>query len=47
MLKSPEAVQKQLSDAVSTIGSYDFPSKWPGLIDQMIEKFSSGHSKNK
>ncbi|KAK6622529.1 hypothetical protein RUM44_002341 [Polyplax serrata] len=42
MLKSPELVQKQLSDAVSTIGSYDFPWKWPGLIDQMIEKFSSG-----
>lgn len=42
MLKSPESVQKQLSDAVSTIGSHDFPWKWPGLIDQMIEKFSSG-----
>ena len=42
MLKSPELIQKQLSDAVSTIGSYDFPQKWPGLIEQMISKFSSG-----
>lgn len=42
MLKSPEAVQKQLTHAVSTIGGYDFPWKWPGLIDQMIEKFASG-----
>lgn len=42
MLRSPESIQKQLSDAVSTIGSHDFPWKWPGLIDQMIAKFASG-----
>ncbi|KAJ4428958.1 Exportin-2 [Periplaneta americana] len=42
MLHSPEAIQKQLSDAVSVIGRYDFPNKWPDLISQMVEKFASG-----
>ncbi|XP_045455694.1 exportin-2 [Melitaea cinxia] len=42
MLKSPEAIQRQLSDAVSIIGKHDFPEKWPGLINEMVEKFASG-----
>ncbi|XP_055703907.1 exportin-2 [Phlebotomus papatasi] len=42
MLKSPTATQKQLSDAVSIIGKYDFPDKWPQLIDEMVEKFATG-----
>lgn len=42
MLKSPTAIQKQLSDAVSIIGKYDFPKKWPQLMDEMIEKFETG-----
>ncbi|XP_063217026.1 exportin-2 [Bacillus rossius redtenbacheri] len=42
MLHSPEAVQKQLSDAVSIIGRHDFPAKWPNLISQMVEKFGTG-----
>lgn len=42
MLKSPTALQKQLSDAVSIIGKYDFPKKWPQLIDEMVEKFTTG-----
>lgn len=42
MLKSPAALQKQLSDAVSIIGKYDFPKKWPQLIDEMVEKFATG-----
>lgn len=42
MLHSPESIQKQLSDAVSIIGKYDFPNKWPELIDQMVEKFNTG-----
>lgn len=42
MLHSPEAIQKQLSDAVSIIGRYDFPNKWPNLLSQMIEKFATG-----
>lgn len=42
MLKSSPAIQKQLSDAVSIIGKYDFPENWPQLIDEMVEKFASG-----
>lgn len=42
MLKAPSSIQKQLSDAVSIIGKHDFPKKWPQLIDEMVEKFSTG-----
>ncbi|CAL1529016.1 unnamed protein product [Lymnaea stagnalis] len=42
MLKSPEQVQKQLSDAISIIGREDFPKKWPGLLSEMISKFETG-----
>lgn len=42
MLVSPEAILKQLSDAVSIIGKSDFPEKWPNLISDMVEKFASG-----
>ena len=42
MVMSPEAIQKQLSDAVSIIGRYDFPAKWPNLISQMVDKFGTG-----
>lgn len=44
MLTSPEAIQKQLSDAISNIGKTDFPMKWPELITQMVEKFSTGET---
>ncbi|XP_001606668.1 exportin-2 [Nasonia vitripennis] len=42
MLHSPDAIQKQLSDAVSVIGKHDFPDKWPELIDQMVGFFNTG-----
>lgn len=42
MLKSPEQIQKQLSDAISIIGREDFPDKWPDLLQEMVNKFSSG-----
>ncbi|XP_044735221.1 exportin-2 isoform X2 [Chrysoperla carnea] len=42
MLRSPEGIQKQLSDAISIIGKFDFPNKWPELIGQMVEKFATG-----
>lgn len=41
MLESPEQIQKQLSDAISIIGREDFPDKWPNLIQELVEKFSS------
>ncbi|XP_044263819.1 exportin-2 [Tribolium madens] len=42
MLSSPEAIQKQLSDAISIIGKTDFPLKWPELITEMVDKFATG-----
>ncbi|XP_052256836.1 exportin-2-like isoform X3 [Dreissena polymorpha] len=42
MLKSPEQIQNQLSDAISIIGREDFPSKWPDLISEMVAKFQTG-----
>lgn len=42
MLKAPPSIQKQLSDAISIIGKHDFPTKWPQLIDEMVEKFATG-----
>lgn len=44
MLKSPEAILKQLSVAVSEIGAHDFPMQWSNLIDEMMEKFASGNT---
>lgn len=43
MLKSPESIQRQFSDAVSIIGKSDFPEKWQGLISEMVEKFATGN----
>lgn len=42
MLRSPEQVQRQLSDAISIIGKEDFPEKWPNLLPEMIAHFQSG-----
>jgi len=42
MLKSPEQIQKQLSDGISIIGREDFPDKWPDLLGEMVSKLDSG-----
>jgi exportin-2 (importin alpha re-exporter) len=42
MLKSPEQIQRQLSDAISIIGREDFPAKWPDLLNEMVAKFQIG-----
>ncbi|XP_067121155.1 exportin-2 [Centruroides vittatus] len=42
MLRSPEQIQRQLSDAVSIIGREDFPQKWPNLLPEMINHFQTG-----
>ena len=42
MLKTPEAVQKQLSDAITIIGQEDFPQDWTGLLQEMVDHFKSG-----
>ena len=42
MLKTPEAIQRQLSDAITNIGSEDFPNNWQGLLEEMVGHFKSG-----
>ncbi|ROT71296.1 exportin-2 [Penaeus vannamei] len=42
MLRSPEGVQRQLSEAISIIGKSDFPHQWQELIPYMADKFKSG-----
>ena len=42
MLRSPEQVQRQLSDAISVVGRCDFPARWPNLIGDLTSRFSSG-----
>ncbi|XP_065835695.1 exportin-2-like [Oscarella lobularis] len=41
MLKMPERIQVQLSEAISIIGREDFPAKWPELLAQLVEKFKN------
>lgn len=45
MLNAPDAVQKQLSDAISLIGKHDFPDNWPNLLTTIIENFGAFASK--
>ena len=39
LLKTPEAIQRQLSDAIAIIGQEDFPHNWTGLLQEMIDHF--------
>ncbi|XP_014260192.1 exportin-2 [Cimex lectularius] len=42
MVVAPPSIQKQLSDAIYTIGKSDFPIKWPDLVPNMVSQFSTG-----
>eukprot|EP00794_Sanderia_malayensis_P004821 gene4821-5453_t len=44
MLKNPEALQRQLSDAISIIGREDFPEDWQNLLPQMIHHMKSDNA---
>lgn len=33
MLKSPDSIQRQLSEAISIVGREDFPKNWNDLLD--------------
>jgi exportin-2 (importin alpha re-exporter) len=39
MIRSPEHIQEQLSDAITVIGKCDFPDQWSTLLDIMIKQF--------
>ena len=42
MLKTPDVVQRQLSDAITIIGREDFPNNWQGLLQEMVDHFRGG-----
>ena len=42
MLKTPDIVQRQLSDAITIIGREDFPNNWQGLLEEMVNHFRGG-----
>merc|ERR1719272_894642 len=43
MVKLPDNLQKQVSEAVSEIGKVDFPAQqWPELLPNIVAKFATG-----
>ena len=42
MLKSPENIQRQLSEAISIIGRVDFYEKWQELIPEIVGHIATG-----
>ena len=44
MIRSPEYIQEQLSDAITVIGKCDFPDHWTTLLDTMIKQFQQQSS---
>ena len=42
MLKSPENIQRQLSEAISIIGRIDFYEKWQELIPEIVGHIATG-----
>ncbi|GMH45111.1 hypothetical protein BSKO_13068 [Bryopsis sp. KO-2023] len=38
MLKSPNLVRAQISEALTIVSGHDFPDKWPGLLPQLSQK---------
>lgn len=41
MLKAPPLVRAQLSEALTIISSHDFPTHWPTLLPQLLEKLQT------
>ncbi|KAE8910914.1 Exportin-2 [Phytophthora fragariae] len=41
MCRMPETLQKQLIEALTTIGEYDFPAQWPDLLAQLVHKLQA------
>ena len=40
MISVPSSIQIQLSEAVTLIANSDFPSKWNGLVTQLVSKLN-------
>jgi exportin-2 (importin alpha re-exporter) len=41
MCRMPETIQKQLIEALTTIGEYDFPHKWDNLLVELVQKLKT------
>ncbi|CEG43415.1 exportin-2-like protein [Plasmopara halstedii] len=41
MCRMPETLQKQLIEALTTIGEYDFPAQWMGLLAQLVQRLQN------
>lgn len=41
MCRMPEVLQKQLIEALATIGEYDFPAQWESLLPQLVQKLQT------
>lgn len=41
MCRMPESIQKQLIEALTTIGEYDFPANWENLLMQLVQKLQT------
>lgn len=41
MCRMPETLQKQLIEALTTIGEYDFPTQWMDLLAQLVHKLQT------
>ncbi|KAF1778937.1 Armadillo-type fold [Phytophthora cactorum] len=41
MCRMPETLQKQLIEALTTIGEYDFPAQWTDLLAQLVHKLQT------
>ncbi|KAJ1616787.1 armadillo-type protein [Pavlovales sp. CCMP2436] len=44
MVSVPELVQRQLSEAISTISTSDFPEQWPSLLPELVNKLGTAAS---
>ncbi len=42
MLSTPPVVRAQLSEALSIISEHDFPTRWQGLLPQLIDRLKTG-----
>ncbi|TMW55093.1 hypothetical protein Poli38472_013855 [Pythium oligandrum] len=41
MCRMPESIQKQLIEALATIGEYDFPHNWQSLLVELVQKLKT------
>jgi hypothetical protein len=42
MLNTPPLVRAQLSEALTLISNHDFPTAWPQLLPELVERLAGG-----